>query len=883
MTNQLLVSPEGVLTSVPADQVADATDPAKGGFKPIPPPVPNVVLGVSPTGVLTALPMDQANDAFDPTKGAFKTLDYHNKVLGEANRQRPIYDSTFGAAGGLNEELSKVVEAVHTDHKNDDIFGINVDNSKTFKMRMGAQTKDVPIGQVEQYMAQGFEFRDQNFQALVDAHIQLQKEHKAGSIGSTFINKAATLLGKGDEGGIEGAIGDRNLLANYVAEHVMYQEHPAARVTGELYGAASDVGLQSAAGVAGPRGIGREVEQVIAGEAKSLPRQVAGFVANEAIEGARVMYPQAAVTAIVDKDPKLAAEQLLWAAGIGVGLGGTFKGAGALLGRLEKPAVSEIDRAISKEATAAAGKEEVENQFRKTLIQNGIGEKTTAKEGEAILKRIAEGSHLSSTLEKLDPYLESRTSVSTLQTKIAEIGETMSAADSKVKPAVEVLVEDLNKLADKNGNISLDKMQKFVDQLGEKIDPASKSSINAFNKEAQQIAMKEVITLGDMAAEKADAKTVAEWINGKSSTSIAKSLRGAVVDLGVPNAFSPIFKLVKSFATHKVAHLAAGAVLGGHVGGPIGTGVGMAASGIAHKAAHWIEHYISNPENASKLSKWLYGKSASPNAANYLIIDAAHAANQNLQKIQPFLQQIGTKTAASFATKDSTIKQILGPSANGLSKEQQFDKMSSHLSGLVGNPEVKQQHLDSLVAPIADAHPGLAEAMKADYDNKLQYLHQIMPKNPNPPQPFKKDDKWKPSQADLAEFENHLKIAQNPFVLLDRLKEGKVTPKEVATASILNPAILAHIREQMAAAAYSGKVDMTYQQKLSASVVMGQAMHSSLDNVQLLQTAFGAVNQEANPVPNTAPPKKSGKGGSHIRADKLPQAKETLSQRLMGK
>jgi len=883
MANQLLVSPEGILTSVPDEQVKDALDPSKGGFTAIPPPIPNVQYGVSPTGALTALPADQVKDAFDPAKGGFKTLDYHTKVLNEANRQQPIYDSTFGAAGGLNSELSKVVEDVHNDHKNDDIFGPVVDNTKTFKMQLAGKPKDVPLGQVEQYIAQGYEFKDQNFQALVDAHIQLQKEHSAGSSGSTLINKAATLFGKGDEGGIEGAIGDRNLLANYVAEHVMYKEHPVAKVAGELAGAASDVGVQKATGLLNPSTIGREAEQVIAGEAPGALRKAAGFVANEAIEGARVMYPQAAVTAVVDKDPKLAAEQLLLGAGIGVGFGALGKGLSSGLERMAKPAVNEIDSAITKEA-GATGKEEIENSFRKTLIESGIGEKTTEKEAGAVLKKISEGSHLSPTLEKLDSFLETKPPVGDLQSKISQLGDSLKEADPKIGSAVEVLSANLEKLADKNGNISLQNMQKFADQLGEKIDPAGKSTINALNKEAQQIVMKDIISIGDHAASSADAKTVAEWISGKSSLNVAQSLRASSGDLGVTSAFSPVFKLIKGFATHKLAHLAAAGAMGGHVGGPIGMAVGAAAGAGAHKVGHWLESYISNPENASKLSKWLHGKSASPNAASFLIIDAAHAANESLAKVGPFLQQIGTKTAASFATRESPIKQILGDGANGLSKDQQFAKLSQHITNLASNPGVKDQHLNSLMAPIAEAHPGLAEQMKQDYDNKIQYLHQIMPKNPNPPQPFMKDDKWKPSPADLAEFDNHLKIAQNPFVLLDKLKEGKVTPKEVATATMLNPEIMNHMRDQIAIAAYSGKVDLTYQQRLSASIVMGQAMDASLTHVRELQAVYGGQTAESQPVPPGASGGKGRKGGaSHLSADKASKNAQTMSQRLMGK
>ncbi len=163
--------------------------------------------------------------------------------------------------------------------------------------------------------------------------------------------------------------------------------------------------------------------------------------------------------------------------------------------------------------------------------------------------------------------------------------------------------------------------------------------------------------------------------------------------------------------------------------------------------------------------------------------------------------------------------------------------------------------------------------MQQDFNNKVLYLHQILhEKNNTEISPFKKQEKYQPTTSDLKEMTDQLAIAQNPFALLNGLKNGTVTAKQVATASVLNPAILQQIREEITKEAYSGKSNLTYQQRLSASVIMGQAMDKSLKILPQLQSVYATPNTNQQP-------KKSPK----LNVSKMPSAQATTAQRISGK
>ncbi len=751
----------------------------------------------------------------------------------------------------------------------------------------------VPPDNLHEYYANGANFQDSNYQALLDAYDKRiddpQSEYFKHVIDSAML-------------GIPGYLNKRQ--TKDPSENNMFRaanlalarkevEEPAF-ASAKKYGSLAAIPLSLAAGgttglfgeISAGAKLGKAAETAIVGaEGAGALRSAVGWTAGKALEGAVIASPQALAQGAIDKDLKGAAETLALGAGLNVGLAGLGK---AIPAAIERIKTSTIDSALreagaTEETLTRLGTAEQKNTFIKTMEEMGLKEESSAANVSNVMKKISVGENLLPILTKLDPLMGQEARVA--DSLMTQIGDMVSKNTNKeVAPFIEKIGKDLQSLTDKSGNISLTNLQKFVANVTEGLEHVKSDNVTLFNKTIQNEGMKQLIELGDAAALKADTKTAAEWINAKGATELGGTMYSKLMDLKVPNSFSsnPIFKLIKGILKSKVSHLATGLVGGaiGHGAGPVGAIAGMGAGAVVHKAVErgfdLLEHYASNIGNTSQTTGWLAKKASSPAIASYLAMDAAHNLTKQIDKIPDFVRQMSVKTGTTFTSSQSPIKDILGDHANGLSKEQQFAKLSQNLSMMAGNPELRQQHLQAITAPFAKDHPEFAKGLQDEYNTKIQYLHQIMPKNPNPPKPFTKDDKWKPSAADITDFENQLKIAQNPFALLDKFKEGKVTAKEVATASVLNPAILNHMRDQINSMAFSGKVDLSYQQKLNASILMGTNMHASLDNVQALQSVYNTTQPEA-------PPQTGGshKGGSHIKASA--QSKETMSQRLMNK
>lgn len=615
----------------------------------------------------------------------------------------------------------------------------------------------------------------------------------------------------------------------------------------------------------------------LAGEGASALRTGAAELAGKAIGGAIEMSPQALVQAQIDKDTKGAAETLLLGATLKAGLGLFGKGLEAVATNTGKEAqaavqASALDQGLERLGLAEKEVSTMTQEAKLSALENIVSK---GKNVEQTVEELSRGKGLQSIAGKLDEF--SSIPASKITPSLAGFAERASSLG--VQNDIEALTngysKTLEKITDKSGNIALSDLLKFVEDTGKKIDWASHDTdlINQIKKEMFDLTRNQVLDAGQQAVTNSGAKYADLWNKEVATMNVADKLHNALLAGKIDGKLDSnmIFDFAKKMVEHKLEYAAAGLAHGIPVIGP------MLAGTAVKSAIKFAKSYAGNSENGSKLGSQINKLINSQNSSlpSYLAMDAIHAGANQVAKIEPFLKNIG-KAGVSFSSVNDGLKHTLGDHANGLSKEQQFSALQNQIAKLQ-SPEVRQAHINDLVSPFAKDHPALADQMAKDYENKIQYLHQIMPKNPNPPKPFQKDDKWKPNKAELDDFNQQLKVANNPFVLLDNLKDGTVTAKQVATASTLNPAILNHIQNKINEMAYSGKIDLNYKQRLNASLIMGTAMDDSLRNVQQLQAIY------ATPQPqNSQPVKQATKGGSHIKADKLPSML-SQGQRLQGK
>lgn len=915
-----VVNPKGETVKIENDQLHGALSsgyslPATPGAAPPVPMVnqladaivpghPELIKAFNKNGEPTIIERDQADDAQQKGFQLFtkQNTESHNAMVAELEAQKndPQNDKRNNVGiHGVLEFAGPGLDPTTARHEADDIR--TPDNKYKLLQPMPDGTYhpvNVDANIAFDFITQnpGVKFQDPKAQAYIDSklhqHVGLSTEEKENSFeGFKQTMKGGAegvplgLGGPAIDSGRRHSMMNPNMNNRFVLDDVV-EKRIEQLYSKELAAGNLTTGVLTAfgggeIGAIGELALGAKAAR--GAEALAGAGTARGVLAGEVARAATIATPQILANYAINQDPQKAVESYGIVGGLGMLFGGGRLAGKALQGieSLAPKVEGGAEKLSGTEGLLAKLDPEVDKALRSSFLEAGIKEESTAAKVQETLQNLSEGKNFRSVIGKIDPFLEKEMSASSIENMITTMGQKAIQADEKVAPAVAQLSKNLEKLADNNGNISLNNLQKFIAGTGEHISwgPKGDSTINELRKSVQQEAMTQFVGIADVAAAKAGAKVASEWSSAKAVSSIAKQLHLSINEGGSTQAFSPAFKLIKTFLGHKAGAILAGAA---HGLGPIGS---MAGAAIGHKITDLLDHSAANPENPSKIINWLYNKAQSPAAPSYLILDAIHAVGQHIEKVPDFIKGLATKGAVggvnNFATKDSPIKQILGTSANGLSKDQQFMKLSNQISMMAGNQQIKEHHLNSITAPFAKDHPGLAEQMKQDYDNKIQYLHQILPKNPNPPKPFVKEDNWKPSKTDLDNFETQLKVAQNPFVLLDKLKEGKITPKEVATASMLNPQILNHIRDQINTQAYSGKVDLTYQQKLNMSVLMGTSMHASLDNVQALQSVYGPSAASTQPVPPGASGGKPGKGGSHLKADKMPATKETMAQRLM--
>lgn len=789
-------------------------------------------------------------------------------------------------------------------HENDDVQ----DDDGNYKL-IGPNGDPVLVDQkhLAPLLMSGFKFKDDNFQALYDAHIkagaegQVTKELSAAHGGFARLVPGVEWLGNELT-----SIGPyKTVKAKAIANGVLEQttQKTAAQIGG---------GLSFAAQVLSPTGIFGEAKLAnaakagiaakLAPEGAGLLRQLAVKGLATGVEGAIISSPQALAQVALDKDPKAAAESLTAGFGIGafLGVGGKLLGSTA---KLAEKGIEHFKPNIADRIVESAGGDVKvfeklgadKKEFVDALLDKGLSSKSKTDDVLGALKKLSTGEDLVPTLQKLDK-VGVKTSVTDL---VSELGGSARAFEGvEHASALKGFEDKLIKLADKEGNISLENLQKFVKETAEEIkwSPTDlKKGVGLASEELVKTgywgqAAQKLTELGDEAASKVDTKTAAEWLKKKSISNMAQYMHAIyfTTEEGAFRATEELNPLVKKL-TGELAGKAltgAGAIAGGAIGGGVPGAVigGAVAEGIKKIGAPILEkaelslvdHYA---DSGSKLGNWLVKNKTTSAIGSYLALDATKSLASKVESIGPFLDKLRTtaeKTPAMYLSAQDPVKTILGSEASGLSKAQQYSKLADKAAAYTSNPTVKQQMFDLHIAPLFKDHPELAKQVMADYDKKFQVVNDILKAgNTKQPEAFVQNKPFQPTPAQMKEIEAKLKVVNNPFAILDGLKNGSVTKSQVDIVAQLNPAILQKMREELIKSAYGGKATLSYQQRLSASIIMGAPLDPSLTNGQLLQSTYNNGNNNSNA--HEKQPRKQGNSKS-LKADRI--AGYSLSQRI---
>lgn len=623
-------------------------------------------------------------------------------------------------------------------------------------------------------------------------------------------------------------------------------------------GAAERGAAELGAGAAARVGADLAVQQAT----RTLGQKVIAGAANAAAQGVLYSTPQAIAQASYG-DPERAAETLLAGAGIGAILGGgTALGSAALSGATKaigkgvsslldnKSVIQKADqlgtdllsaKVMDPDIAAKLGPDKVEKTLNILEKDGLLGKKWNATDFENMAK---------SASSKLDDIASKLPADETALSKSSVQFNTDTVRQQWLKD-VQKLPDLTSPILEKEGNYAqklADTLQHYGENLNYKdskelLDSLIKSTPKSpgIEKDLHNALISYVSTEQDRAVSQAikqldlPPSTMADFLAQKDRLLTANQL----LELGEPKGSSSVWTSMASKVISKPI-VAGAAGVGHHVAGTIGAYIGYKAG---HGIEHVIENFIAN-QGTAFAGKQLRAIARNPETAPFLGSILAKASVDSMTAaIDSIPQRLATPQAASI----DPIKRFLGSRANGLSKDQQYKKVTDSISNAVADPKTTTEKIGSIAGHFPQTDDQNRAPLAAQITQKsfgaLQYLDSKIPKNPNPNQPFQKKE-WQPSKQQKQEFISILNTVQNPMSVIDHAAKGTLTKAEVEALKTVYPQIYTNFIEAITKLAYDPKApNLSYQTKIKLSLITGVPMDRTLTMLPQYQMNYQQQQQ----------------------------------------
>lgn len=298
-----------------------------------------------------------------------------------------------------------------------------------------------------------------------------------------------------------------------------------------------------------------------------------------------------------------------------------------------------------------------------------------------------------------------------------------------------------------------------------------------------------------------------------------------------------------------------GAVSGGVLGGPAGV-----AAAVANRAAQTDRGLLFRAEIGDRLQKLAW--------AEKLTQDGQKTIADGLRG---FLTNANSAKVASEGVKklgapiDYAIAQRALPKERTDNQQRWFEDTRTALMTAMRDPQTFAAQQGAQLQGLADHAPGVADAVLQKQLQVYSYLLQTMPKNPGVPLSIA-NDHWKPADYQVQDFRRVVQVARAPLTIMQDLKTGNVSQRQVDAVKTLYPKIYDSILTQVQALVNAPDTKVTYQQQLK----LGRLFPGVIPT---MQPGFVAAMQQ----PNTKPKEPAVKGGG---APTMANRMQTESDRL---
>lgn len=582
-----------------------------------------------------------------------------------------------------------------------------------------------------------------------------------------------------------------------------------------------------------------------------------------AIEGAMWSAPEA-VDRAIQGDYVGAAESLALGSLTNVGFHGLGKGIGAVKGKL-------ADRAIQSapaKAIAAAEKEAATNLAAENTFMKEVGvtpakakqvrklipkildsaeitaKDTTESAIQKILKLQDSGKLIGNAIKKLEEAPNKVEAITQALFKTSDelteslsklVGVERAQAERALKPILKQ-IDEVSKLTD----IGFEHTQGLKKFVAEQTDFAGKKLTNRVKKDAYGVLNKNLKSAEDDAANAlSDASIIADLQKDR----LAYSLRKVMGDFAEKAQSKEVLKTplekIGDILPKGTSGWLEGAVINSIMGLTGLHGIaGIAAGTVLNKGAQVFRQAAENRKFGEAI-RILSKESVTPAA------DAVLSSNKLMRdelaiKAKSFLSDMTNKYKGPVVSK--ALNTWIVDGGQGRSKQSQLNEIKSMAAMHKVNPEMVNQHLAEITQPLRDE--GL-EQVANEYTNHqlrlMKVIDTILPQDPtmSVAHPFSAEVKKQDiSPVAMAQYERALTLSVDPTHLFELVKNNTISRRDVAIVAATNPQTYQKMKMEIIKEGMKKKPDLSYQQRLSLGIFMGENIDASTQMVPQLQSIY---------------------------------------------
>lgn len=303
------------------------------------------------------------------------------------------------------------------------------------------------------------------------------------------------------------------------------------------------------------------------------------------------------------------------------------------------------------------------------------------------------------------------------------------------------------------------------------------------------------------------------------------------------------------------------------------TGAGFIAGGAVPGVGHLAGAAVGN---------WLGGQASSAVewAARKLAGTATKAADATAIHLESFLSTAGRvgkaakAPAVALATKTlSTVRFGNGASSPSTGDDlgDLFRARSGELKaqtayapdGSVQITPAARQQIASTFDGLRGIAPIFADRLESAAVARVEHLSSLLPRKPDAPEGAMQfgPDTWHPSDLEIRSWARHVRAAEDPASVEQRLAHGVMTPEEAGTYQALYPQRFAALQQAIALKAPTLAKTLPMQKRLALSVFTGLPLVPTLERnvLPVIQASFAV---EPNSAGGTQAPRAVPQYGS---------------------